>query len=124
MTETEESALPSREVTSAEEVIASQSECATEEKSLFSSPSPGRPEKWELVKTWFVSRYSIDSIFVDITSILKAEMTTAGTAPGENSFNNEKGHILFRATNIAGFGRTHVSWICFSLCCYVVHCAL
>ena len=30
-TETDESALPSREVTSAEEVIASQSECATEE---------------------------------------------------------------------------------------------
>ena len=72
------------------------------------------------MKTWVVSRYSIDSIFLDITSILKAEMTTAGTAPGENSFNNEKGHILFRATNISGFGRTHVRWVRFLLmllCC-------
>ena len=77
LTETDELVLPSREVTSAEEVIASQSECATEEDSLFSSPSPGRPEKWELVKTFIVSRYSIDTIFVDIT------------APGDNSFNNE-----------------------------------
>ena len=27
----------------------------------------------------------------------------------ENNFNEEQGHILFKATNIAGFGRTHVS---------------
>ena len=45
LTETDESALPSREITSAEEVIGSQSECGTEENSLFSSPSPGKPEQ-------------------------------------------------------------------------------
>ena len=42
LTETDESALPSREITNAEEVFASQSECGTEEESLLGSPSPGR----------------------------------------------------------------------------------
>ena len=51
-TETDESVLPSREVTIADEVIASQSECATEEDSLLGSQCQGRPEKWEIVKTW------------------------------------------------------------------------
>ena len=63
LTETDESGLPCREATSTEEVMASQSECATEQDSLFGSPSPDRPEKWELVKTWIVSRFSIDAIF-------------------------------------------------------------
>ena len=51
---------------------------------------------------------------------MKAEMTTECTASGDNCFNDENGHILFRATNIAGFGRTHVSWVHFFfmlLCC-------
>ena len=33
----------------------------------------------------------------------------AGTGVVDNSFNNDKGHIHFRAMNIGGFGRTHVN---------------
>ena len=51
LTETDDSAVSSRDITSAEEVIGSHSECPTEEDSLFSSPSSGKPEQWELVKT-------------------------------------------------------------------------
>ena len=50
LTETDDSAVPSRDITSAEEVVGSHSECPTEEDSLFSSPSSGKPEQWELVK--------------------------------------------------------------------------
>ena len=115
-TETDESVLPSREVTSADEVIPSQSEAATEEDSVLSSPCPGRSEKWEMLKTWMVSRYSMDTILLEITNILKAEMTIAGSVPCDNIFNNDKGDLLFRATNIAGFGRTHVRWSRFPCC--------
>ena len=63
-----------------------------------------------------MSRYSVDTIFVEISSILKAEMTAAGTVPGDHAFNNEQGDILFKATNIAGFGRRDVSWSCYPWC--------
>ena len=39
LTETDESALTSRDITSAEDILGSQSECVTEEDSLLSSPS-------------------------------------------------------------------------------------
>ena len=116
LTETDESELPSSELTSADEVIPSQSEAATEEDSLLGSPCPGRSEKWEIVKTWLTSRYNPDTIFLEITNILKAEMTIAGLVQCNNIFNHDKGDLLFRATNIAGFGRTHVCWSRFSRC--------
>ena len=61
------------------------------------------------MKTWIVSRFSIVTIFVDINSIMKVEMATACTGACDNNINNDQGNILFRATNIAGLGRTHVS---------------
>ena len=71
LTETDDSALPSRDITSAEEFVGSHSECPTEEDSLFSSPSSAKPEQWELVKTWIRSVYSIDTIFGEIVAIAK-----------------------------------------------------
>ena len=108
MTETDEYAQPSREITSAEEVVGSHSECPTEEDSLFSSPSSGKPEQWELVKTWIRSGYSIDTIFQEIVAICKVEQAAAGCVKSENLFTPEKGHMLFRCKNIAGFSRSHV----------------
>ena len=61
VTKTDESTRTSRDIPSAEDVLGSQSECATEEDSLLSSPSPGKPEQWELVKTWIRSGSSIDT---------------------------------------------------------------
>ena len=107
LTETDESSLLSREITSAEEVVWSQS-CPTEEDSLFSSQSSGKPEQWELVKTWIRSGYSIDTIFEEIVAICKVEQAAAGCVKSENLFTPEKGHILFRCRNIAGFSRSHV----------------
>ena len=108
LTETDESALPSRDITSAEVVLGSQSECPTEEDSLLSSPSSGKPEHWELVKTWIRSGYSIDTIFNEIVTMCKVEQTAAGCVKSENPFTPEKGHILFRCKNIAGFSLSHV----------------
>ena len=102
-------------------MFGSQSECATEEESLLSSPSPGRPEQLELVKTWSRSIYSIESIFNEIVTIFKAEQATAGTVKLENTFNQDEGHILFKASNIAGFGRSHVSLFG---CLFVLSCLL
>ena len=108
LTETDESALPSREITSAEELVGSHSEYPTEEDSLFSSPSPGKPEQWELVKTWIRSGYSIDTIFGEIVAICKVEQLAAGCVKSENLFDGDNGHVLFRCKNIAGFSRSHV----------------
>ena len=47
LTGTDDSVQPSRYITSAEEVMGSQSECVTEEESLFSSPSQGSISQWE-----------------------------------------------------------------------------
>ena len=117
LTETDDSALTSRDITSAEEVVGSQSECPTEEDSLLSSPSPGKPEQWELVKTWIRSGYSIDTIFNEIVTICKAEQAAAGCVKNENLFTAEEGHVLFRARNIAGFSRSHVRlFSCFFVC--------
>ena len=107
-TETDESAVPSREITSAEEVVGSHSECPTEEDSLFSSPSSGKPEQWELVKTWIRSGYSIDTIFQEIVAICTVEQLAAGCVKNENLFDGDTGHILFRCKHIAGFSRSHV----------------
>ena len=41
---------------------------------LFSSPSQGRNEKWEQLKTWIFFIYSIDTIFNEIVTIFKAEI--------------------------------------------------
>ena len=71
LTETDESAVPSREITRAEELVGSHSECPTEEDSLFSSPSSGKPEQWELVKTWIRSSYSIDTILAKLLLFAK-----------------------------------------------------
>ena len=108
LTETDESAVPSRDITSAEEVVRSHSECPTEEDSLFSSPSSGKPEQWELVKTWIRSGYLINTIFGEIVAICKVEQLAAGCVKSENLFTPEKGHILFRCKNTAGFSRSHV----------------
>ena len=105
VTETDESSMTSRDITSAEDVLGSQSECVTEEESLLSSPSPGKPEQWELVKTWIRSSYSIETIFNEIETICKAEQAAAGTVKIENSFTTEEGHILYRAKNIAFHSR-------------------
>ena len=108
VTETDESTLTSRDITSAEEVLGSQSKCATEEESLRRSPSPGKPEQWELVKTWIRSGYSIDTIFGEIVAICKVEQLAAGCVKSKNLFDGDTGHILFRCKNIAGFSRSHV----------------
>ena len=119
VTETDESTLTSGDITSAEDVLGSQSECATEEDSLLSSPSPGKPKQWELVKTWIRSGYSMDTIFGEIVTICKAEQAAAGCVKSKNLFTPEEGHILFRARNIAGFSRSHVRlFSCFFACLF------
>ena len=117
LTETDDSALPFRDITSAEEVVGSFSECPTEDDSLFSSPT--KPEQWELVKTWIRSVYSIDTIFEEIVAICKVEQLAAGCVKSENLFDADTGHVLFRCKHISGFSRSHVrlfsSFVCFLL---------
>ena len=113
LTETDESARTSRDITSAEDVMDSQSECDTEEESLLSSPSPGKSEQRELIKTWIRTGYSIEAIFNEIVTICKTEQSASGYVKLENIFSAEDGHILFRAKNITGYSRSHV-------CCLVL----
>ena len=53
--------------------------------------------------------------------IFKAEQAAAGTTKIDNSFNEDEGHILYKAKNIAGCGRSHVS---FFACFFVLSCLL
>ena len=74
---------------------------------------------------WISPRFSIEAIFHDIVSIMKKEMAIAGTVKIENNFNDEEGHILLRATNIAGFGQTHVIFFLYFFmfsCVCIAHC--
>ena len=117
LTETDDSALPSRDITSAEEVVGSHSECPTEDDSLFSSPSSAKPEQWELVRTWIRSVYSIDTIFEEIVAMCKVEQLAAGCVKSENLFDADTGHVQFRCKHISGFSRSHVRlfscFVCF-----------
>jgi len=117
LTETDDSALPSRDITSAEEVVGSHSECPTEDDSLFSSPTSAKPEQWELVKTWIRSVYSINTIFEEIVAMCKVEQLAAGCVKSENLFDADTGHVQFRCKHISGFSRSHVrlfsSFVCF-----------
>ena len=60
------------------------------------------------MKTWIRSGYSIDTIFGEIVAMCKVEQLAAGCVKSENLFDGDKGHILFRCKNIAGFSRSHV----------------
>ena len=85
--------------------MGSQSECATEEESPLSSLSLGKPEQWELVKTWIRYGYSIDTIFHEIVTICKAEQAAAGCFKIKNSFIFSEPRIL-----LDFHGRM---WVCF-----------
>lgn len=43
-----------------------------------------------------------------LATIMTAVTSTAGTVKMDNKLNDKEGSMLHRATNIAGFGRTHV----------------